>query len=210
MFEIFNFDGGFAAVEKPLVKIRRMTPDDAEAVYALAEECRLEFWSKDDYQMEAERKDGFAAVAVFEGKPIGFIVSRLIMSYQSTSSEDEFLSVNKNNSEGISSSELEAEIYNIAVNSGFTRNGIGRKLLAALYNYILTYIAATAVLWLEVRESNALAIDFYRADGFEVCYRRYNFYERPAEDALVMKKQIDTAVFSDDFPEYLLREAALR
>jgi ribosomal-protein-alanine N-acetyltransferase len=40
--------------------------------------------------------------------------------------------------------------------------------------------------WLEVRASNAAAIEFYNSFGFSQVSRRKNFYAAPVEDALVM------------------------
>ena len=45
-----------------------------------------------------------------------------------------------------------------------------------------------AVLQLEVRESNFAARRLYEKNGFEIVGKRKNYYEKPAEDAILMSK----------------------
>lgn len=75
-------------------------------------------------------------------------------------------------------------ICNIAVFPQYRRHGVGRKLVYALID------SATELgvfeLTLEVRESNEPAKALYRSFGFEEVGRRKNFYNDPAEDAIVM------------------------
>ena len=48
---------------------------------------------------------------------------------------------------------------------------------------------ATAV-WLEVRESNARALELYRRLGFAPTGRRPRYYQDSGEDALLMSKPV--------------------
>mgnify|MGYP002582415600 FL=1 len=41
---------------------------------------------------------------------------------------------------------------------------------------------------LEVRESNLAARRLYEKNGFEIVGKRKNYYEKPAEDAILMSK----------------------
>jgi len=44
--------------------------------------------------------------------------------------------------------------------------------------------------WLEVRESNTEAQNFYRLNGFVQVQKRINFYIQPPENALVMRLEL--------------------
>ncbi len=47
--------------------------------------------------------------------------------------------------------------------------------------------------FLEVRESNAAARGLYGSRGFREIGRRKNYYRRPVEDALVMRRILEVA-----------------
>ena len=68
----------------------------------------------------------------------------------------------------------EAELLNIAVLPE-------QRRLAA---------ASARKIWLEVRESNQPAIDFYRQHGFAVLGRRRAYYRAPMEDALLLGREL--------------------
>jgi ribosomal-protein-alanine N-acetyltransferase len=79
----------------------------------------------------------------------------------------------------------EAEILNLAVTTGMRRQGEGRALVGQL----LRRFAERRVsrVFLEVRESNAGAIAFYRGLGFETVGTRRDYYQDPKEPAAVME-----------------------
>lgn len=79
----------------------------------------------------------------------------------------------------------EAEILNLAVRQGVRRQGEGR----ALVRRVLQVFAERQVsrVFLEVRESNAGAIAFYRGLGFEAVGMRRDYYRDPTEAATVME-----------------------
>ena len=66
------------------------------------------------------------------------------------------------------------------------RRGIGAALLKALFAE--SERRGAAVLQLEVRESNLAARRLYEKNGFEIVGKRKNYYEKPAEDAILMSK----------------------
>ena len=75
----------------------------------------------------------------------------------------------------------EREILNLVVASRFRRRGIGRELL----QHQIVLFPGTR--WfLEVRESNQAAINLYKSMGFRPSGRRPDYYEDPAEPAIVM------------------------
>lgn len=83
----------------------------------------------------------------------------------------------------------EAEILNLAVKQGARRQGEGR----ALIRRVLQLFAERQVsrVFLEVRESNAGAISFYRGLGFQAAGVRKDYYRDPIEAATVMELWLD-------------------
>lgn len=80
----------------------------------------------------------------------------------------------------------EGEILNLAVAPAGRRRGLGR----ALVQDILGALAERGVryVYLEVRESNAPARALYAAHGFKEVGRRTQYYRRPVEDAIVLRR----------------------
>ena len=79
----------------------------------------------------------------------------------------------------------EAEILNLAVRVSARRGGHGRALVSKM----LEEFAGQGVsrVFLEVRESNATAVDFYEKLGFRQVGVREGYYQGPAESAKVME-----------------------
>lgn len=77
----------------------------------------------------------------------------------------------------------EAEIENIAVSPAFRRQGIASLLLDTALSGL------DADIFLEVRASNAPAIALYQKYGFAAYGIRRNYYEKPQEDAVLMKRE---------------------
>jgi [ribosomal protein S18]-alanine N-acetyltransferase len=75
----------------------------------------------------------------------------------------------------------ESELLNLAVHPAFRRRGVGRKLLAAIRS------SHPGTLWLEVRESNAVALNFYKTLGFQENRKRLGYYHDSYESGIVMK-----------------------
>lgn len=80
----------------------------------------------------------------------------------------------------------EGYIANVAVSDICRRQGIASALIAELVG--LARDKKLSFLTLEVRESNAPAIGLYDKFGFSVVGKRKNYYDKPAEDAILMTK----------------------
>ena len=78
----------------------------------------------------------------------------------------------------------EADMMNIAVADSHRRRGIARALVEEL----IARLDAT-MLTLEVRASNAPAIRLYESLGFRQVGLRKNYYRKPKEDALILRKE---------------------
>ena len=75
----------------------------------------------------------------------------------------------------------EREILNLAVAPDFRRKGVARALLdGALQGF-------RGSVFLEVRESNRVAQEFYKSLGFKELSKRTGYYDSPPETAIVMK-----------------------
>lgn len=82
----------------------------------------------------------------------------------------------------------DSHLLNITVAKDNQGRGYGKKIL----NKVLfqSKVLGATVIFLEVRVSNQIAIDFYEKSGFKRDAIRYNYYDgSPREDALLMSKQ---------------------
>jgi ribosomal-protein-alanine N-acetyltransferase len=66
------------------------------------------------------------------------------------------------------------------------RQGVGRRLLDAVLSAVRRDGAVE--IWLEVRQSNAAARALYERAGFTEVGLRRRYYDRPVEDAIVMRR----------------------
>ena len=85
-----------------------------------------------------------------------------------------------------------SEITNIAVHPDYRRKGIATKLV----NELETLCLDIDILYinLEVRESNCKAISLYNKLGFEKVGLRKNYYKNPAENAILMTKNLNERI----------------
>ena len=85
----------------------------------------------------------------------------------------------------------DAELLNIAVEPESRGKGFAGQMLDALLIELGSRGVRAA--FLEVRESNASARGLYGSRGFMEIGRRKNYYRRPVEDALVMRRILEVA-----------------
>lgn len=81
----------------------------------------------------------------------------------------------------------ELHINNVAVDPRWRRRGIAGALLEAALEHGRLRGARRA--FLEVRVSNVAAQALYRRYGFEAAGIRRRYYDRPIEDAVIMKRE---------------------
>ena len=81
----------------------------------------------------------------------------------------------------------EADIMNVAVAPQYRRRGIAEALLGELQQVLKAQ--GVYCLTLEVRVSNDTAIALYEKLGYREVGRRPNYYHRPKEDALILRKE---------------------
>ena len=83
----------------------------------------------------------------------------------------------------------EGYVSNVAVRPEARRQGVAEALLAELE--ARARVKRLSFLTLEVRSGNAAAIALYEKRGYRVAGRRKNYYEKPAEDAILMTLTLD-------------------
>jgi ribosomal-protein-alanine N-acetyltransferase len=133
--------------------------DAAEVAAMLREAREAASWSEEALQETALLPGVAAFVSERDGSVSGIVVGTQVLD--------------------------EAEILNLAVRKGVRRQGEGR----ALVRRVLQQFAERQVsrVFLEVRESNTGAIEFYRGLGFEAVGLRRDYYHDPTEAATVME-----------------------
>ena len=148
--------------------IARTTAHDLVEVVEIEETCGLSRWGWESYNGELSRPESIMLVARRPrpdetGRSVsGFVAAR------------------------VNADEL--HINNIGVRHTDRRQGIGTALLKSAIECGRALGARSAIL--EVRAGNESAQALYLSHGFEVAGRRRNYYQGPAEDALVMSAML--------------------
>ncbi len=150
--------------------VRRFMASDAAAVAALsARSPGAAQWSCEDYErIPAAGYEAWVAERSGTGAGpspntlVGFLVARGLAG--------------------------EMEILNVAVEPAWRRRGVASRLLQAALSQGRASGARRA--FLEVRKSNAAALEFYEQHGFTPVGRRPRYYSDPPEDGLVLSLQL--------------------
>ena len=90
---------------------------------------------------------------------------------------------------GLYASGDEGEITNVAVSDQVRRQGIGQAVVAEVLRQ--AEYQGMRQIFLEVRKTNTGARNLYEKLGFVNCGIRKNFYQKPCEDAVLMRKDLD-------------------
>src|SRR5437868_3764624 len=147
------------------MKVTRLQVDDIPFVLDTSEECGLCLWSANAYRAELARGDSIMLKATDANEQFaGFAVGRIFE---------------------VSSGERSVELTNIGTPQRVRGQGFGSLLLRSFLERCRAARAESVVL--EVRESNHVAIRFYRHFGFHSAGRRERFYSNPEEDAITMQ-----------------------
>jgi [ribosomal protein S18]-alanine N-acetyltransferase len=151
------------------VNIRQANSDDVYSMLTLERECpTAAHWTEKHYRQlfagQENRFDRLVLVAEEEEHTrfLGFMVARHVAS--------------------------EWELENIVVAPSARRKGLGKRLL----DILLVRAAQTSSesVFLEVRESNIPARNFYENARFQPAGRRKSYYDNPLEDAIVYRHDL--------------------
>jgi len=155
--------------------ILQIQESDIKKILDIQTECHLSGWTTEEYREEFKKENSIMLAAKFKGETVGFLSARLSKAVSISEEPKDF---------------AELDILNFGVAKKYQKQGIGRLLLENLINKIAGMNVKSV--WLEVRESNVNAINFYKKKGFLEIQIRKNFYRQPLENAILMKLDLQT------------------
>ena len=141
--------------------IVKMNESHVPFVAELEKICFSDPWGENSVASELNNKLAFWLVAEEEGRLEGYVGSQTVCN--------------------------ETDMMNVAVHPDFRRRGIAEALVNALVEELKAM--ESHCLTLEVRASNTPAIALYEKLGFAEIGRRKNYYRKPREDALILRKE---------------------
>lgn len=141
--------------------VRQMQPEDVPQVAEIEKNTFSEPWSEASFSDTLNREDTLYLVAEKENEILGYC--------------------------GLWQSLDEGEIPNVAVKESYRRRGVGEALLRALF--LQGEQKGITAYTLEVRAGNDGARCLYEKLGFQAVGIRPGFYQKPAEDAVIMWKR---------------------
>lgn len=151
-------------------RIKRISTRDIAELIALGESAGLSPWTAQNYVDELKNPNSIMLrLESVDNISLGFIVGRLVPAVDNDT-------------------DIDAEIYNIAVDSAARNVGFGDSLLAEFI--AICRENNVRYIWLEVRESNTSAIGFYKTREFTAISKRRSFYRDPVEDAILMRRTL--------------------
>jgi ribosomal-protein-alanine N-acetyltransferase len=138
------------------IQVRRLTFADLPEVVAIERRAFTSPWSLAMFVLELSKPSGICLAAEVEGDLVGYLIC--------------------------SRYDTVWHIMNVAVDPELRRRRIGTTLLETL----IGRVERDAQLTLEVRRSNAGAIELYEGFGFRSAGVRRRYYQDNGEDAIVM------------------------
>ena len=156
-----------SAAERPArataVTVRRMAFTDLERVIDIELACYTMPWSAETFRGLLRRMDAESLVAECADEIVAYAIYWWVGD--------------------------QAELGNVAVIESYRGQGIGEMLVRE----VLARAGRRDVreVFLEVRPSNPSARRLYERVGFAEVARRRNYYVRPTEDALVMRRALE-------------------
>jgi ribosomal-protein-alanine N-acetyltransferase len=143
------------------MEIIKLASEHSAAIAALEEICFSTPWSENAILHEVTNPISYWLVAVENGQVLGYVGSQYGYG--------------------------EADMMNLAVVPDFRKRGIGQLLVAELISHLDDLDVKS--LTLEVRQSNAAAVSLYDKMGFQQVGLRPNYYQKPRESALILRKE---------------------
>ena len=145
------------------MEIIRMNESHVSQISALEKLCFSDAWSENSIRSELSNKLSLWLVAVDGDRVAGYIGSQTVLGW--------------------------ADMMNLCVSPDYRRQGIGEQLTMELERQLRE--EKVECLTLEVRVSNAPAITLYEKLGFQQVGKRPRYYEKPREDALILRKEFN-------------------
>lgn len=143
------------------MEIRKMTEAEVPQIAELEQLCFSDPWCEKSIASELLNPLSLWLVAMDGNTAAGYVGSQAVLG--------------------------EADMMNLAVSPGYRRQGIGQALVEALVRQLREI--GVHSLTLEVRASNGSARALYEKLGFSQVGMRPRYYEKPREDALILRKE---------------------
>ncbi len=144
------------------MRIVKMQPEHVAAVAEMERQCFSDPWSEKSVASELDNPLSLWLIAEADRVVAGYVGSQTVLD--------------------------SADMMNLAVSQDFRRQGIGEQLVNSLTEALAEKGVKT--LLLEVRISNEPAKQLYQKLGFEIVGKRPRYYEKPREDALILRKEL--------------------
>lgn len=144
------------------MRIVKMQPEHVAAVAEMERQCFSDPWSEKSVASELHNPLSLWLIAEVDGVVAGYVGSQTVLD--------------------------SADMMNLAVSPSFRRQGIGERLVNCLTEALNEKGVKT--LLLEMRISNEPAKELYQKLGFEMVGKRPRYYEKPREDALILRKEL--------------------
>lgn len=146
-----------------MIQIREMKEEDLPQVTEIEKKCFSLPWSEKSYRDFLQREDTVFLTAEDSrtGRVAGYCGVLLVPD--------------------------EGDITNVAVDPDRRREGTGTLLVKELVRRSAE--RGSVILFLEVRKSNLAAVRLYEKEGFAKIGSRKNYYEKPTEDAWIMRRE---------------------
>ena len=144
------------------IHIRLANTSDLEQINKIEETLEHRIISKSSLEACIKNSNCYFHVATIDNLPVAYILAETLVDH--------------------------VDILSIAVLEEYRKNNIGKTLLNLLFDYCKKNQISD--IFLEVRKSNEIAINFYEKMGFEKISTRKNYYADTYEDAYVYKKMV--------------------
>lgn len=144
------------------MRVVKMQLEHVAAVAEMERQCFSDPWSEKSVASELNNPLSLWLIAEVDGVVAGYVGSQTVLD--------------------------SADMMNLAVSPSFRRQGIGERLVNCLTEELKEKGVNT--LLLEVRISNEPARELYQKLGFEIVGKRPRYYEKPREDALILRKEL--------------------
>lgn len=147
---------------KERLSVTTMRPEHIQEIYRISCACFTTPWSLESWEEEYASPSALTLVALLNDEVVGYLNVHHVFD--------------------------EGDLNLLAVQAEYRRKGIAARLVKELE--IQAKRLGIRCYTLEVRTGNASAIAFYTRLGFEQVGRRKNYYIKPVEDALLLRKLV--------------------
>jgi ribosomal-protein-alanine N-acetyltransferase len=145
------------------VQVRAMRDEDVDAVVAIETEAFSSPWQRDTFLELIGRPN--LELLVMEHAAAGIVGYAVLWCILD-----------------------QGELANLAIVPGMRSRGLGTRLLESVVD--VARRRGVETMYLEVRDSNAAALELYRRFGFSQVGLRRGYYDRPKEDARILMAKL--------------------